>query len=621
MVAAVAMFAAASCTQELENNAPETVGETVVFTASVDGAETKAVLDETTKRSEWAEGDEITLHNGTKSYDFTATAAGPCVDFSYTGNDFSGSKFMAVYPAGTYTADPAAKTVKANIPTWQQAQKGTYHSPAALAVAYAENTNTTLQFKNAHALLKFTVNTDNVTHVIFHGNNNEAITGDVNVTLGAEGVQVECLKTMIDAEEKYATWVECYAYHDDANKYFDKGQTYYIAVAPQVFNDGVTVKFKIDDGNEIVVKTTAEKVQTQAGRILNLGELEYKIGYWAVVGSMTNEWNSEEKMTLSGDWYVAEGIKMTTSDKFKFRADNTWGVQRGAEGDAETIVLESGAAPVSVGTKGKDIAVSADGIYSIYLSKAADQVKVIKTAELPTVSVPDQPSDWAVAGSFNDWADEAMVTTSVPDLFVAKSVTLAAYDKFKVKAKFVDEDNNGWGTSFGAGSINYVNKNVFFPVNMGSSTDISNVSAGTYDIYFDRVDKMIYLMTAGTAHTSAIEQTVSGDAPALVSGKTIYLNTGGSGLWNQGGAWFQAWIWGDGDQWVTFKETDEADIYSVEVPGGTTGLKILRRGPDHTAGSWEDGQKWNNTGDITLNSNNCITITGWGESDYTLSTK
>ena len=35
MVAAVAMFAAASCTQELENNAPEAKGETVVYTASV----------------------------------------------------------------------------------------------------------------------------------------------------------------------------------------------------------------------------------------------------------------------------------------------------------------------------------------------------------------------------------------------------------------------------------------------------------------------------------------------------------------------------------------------------------------------------------------------------------
>ena len=105
MVAAVAMFAAASCVQELDNKVPEQAGETVVFTASVDEADTKAVLNETTKTSEWVKGDKITLHNGTKGYEFSAKAAGRSVSFEYTGNDFSGSKFMAVYPAGTYTAN------------------------------------------------------------------------------------------------------------------------------------------------------------------------------------------------------------------------------------------------------------------------------------------------------------------------------------------------------------------------------------------------------------------------------------------------------------------------------------------------------------------------------------
>ena len=177
------MFAAASCAQELDNpQAQEEV--TVSFEATVDGADTKATLDGIT--SKWESGDKITIHNGTRGYEFSTTDSGVKAVFSYAGADFSGEKFMAVYPAGTYTADVAAKTVTAVIPKWQQAKAGSYNHDAAVAVAYSEDHN--LAFKNAVALLKFTVNTDNVTHMYFSGNNSEPIIGNVEVTLGNEAV-------------------------------------------------------------------------------------------------------------------------------------------------------------------------------------------------------------------------------------------------------------------------------------------------------------------------------------------------------------------------------------------------------------------------------------------------
>ena len=491
MVAAVAMFAAASCTQELENNAPETVGETVVFTASVDDAQTKAVLDETTRRSEWAEGDEITLHNGTKSYDFTATAAGPCVDFSYTGNDFSGSKFMAVYPAGTYTADPAAKTVKAYIPTWQQAQKGTYHSPAALAVAYTENS--TLQFKNAHALLKFTVNTDNVTHVIFHGNNSEAITGDVNVTLGAEGVQVECLKTMIDAEEKYATWVQCYAYHDADNKYFDKGQTYYIAVAPQIFNNGVTVKFKIDDGNEIVVKTTAEKVQTQAGRILNLGELEYiePEKTYGICGDLT-EWSKDGTipdvpMELVDGKYVAYNVNFEAAGSFKIRVNNRWDEDFGFNVNA---TVTSGYYYNMVPKGGGNVTIAA-GRYDIWFDSETNRIYVVKPgssiASLTEGTLVLPSSDvWYLIGDFNTWGlkDADYKFENQAGWFVLKNCEFSETGEAKINDGTWDVQRSG---TFGGlnGSFTLTGSNNF------------TLPKGCYDIYMKQDASEIYFFVPG----------------------------------------------------------------------------------------------------------------------------
>ena len=117
MVAATAMFAAASCAQELENNhAPEVNGETVVYTASVDGADTKAVLDGVV--SKWCGEELITLHDGTNPFTFYADAGETPVStlrFSYTPGEgqpeFTATKVMAVYPSGDYTANISDKTV------------------------------------------------------------------------------------------------------------------------------------------------------------------------------------------------------------------------------------------------------------------------------------------------------------------------------------------------------------------------------------------------------------------------------------------------------------------------------------------------------------------------------
>ena len=399
MVAAVAMFATAACTQELENNAtPELTGETVVYTASTDDANTKATLNETTKKSEWVANDEITVHDGTKGWKFTAAEAGANVDFSNSEGFGDYRPVLAVYPAEregvTYTANIAAKKVKANIPTYQQAQAGTYHSPAALAVAYSENN--TFAFKNAHALLKFTVNTDNVTHVIFHGNGSEALTGDVYVTLGEEGVEeVECLETVFKWEDnttstQYGTWVECYAYHDDSNRYFAKGQTYYIAVAPQKFNGGVTVKVKINEGGELVAKTTSKPVETKINTILDLGEIKYEapaVDYWGLIGTMAGSaWATDFVLEEEGDYLVYKDVTLTTTDEFKFRKNGLWDEQKIAKGglaaaNTEYDLVDAGSSNMKVSTA---------GTYDIYLKKDLSKVYCMETGKTPDQAVqPD----------------------------------------------------------------------------------------------------------------------------------------------------------------------------------------------------------------------------------------
>ena len=600
MVAAVALFAAASCNKELPQENLPAVGETVVYTASTDGADTKAVLDGTV--SKWCGEELITLHDGTNAFTFYANAGETPVskvDFTYNKGEnqpeFTATEVMAVYPSGDYTADLEEKIVSnVVVPNNQTLADNTYPATAAVAVAYS--TTTELSFKNATTLLKFKVAGDDVTYGCFLAEG--AISGKFAVNYNEGKPLMTAMETT-----KYVD------FHMNGAP-LSKEATYYIAIAPAEVEN-----FKIFlNGQEI--KTYAKSYKFERNVILDLGTLKYvapeiEVDYWAVIGSMTSNWNSEIEMTLKGDWYVAENVKILASDQFKFRANGNWDEgtpNRGAAGDAEVVLIENDV-ETAVYQGGKNFCVSEGGFYSLYINKSATKVKVVKTADLPVESVPDQPSDWALWAQSPDWKQIDMVTTTVPDLYVAKGVVLEAYKSFLVKPAA------DWSTKYGCGAVNYIQSDKYINVSQNGG-DITVEAAGTYDIYFDNINKNVYLMTSGVAYTSATQQTTSGvepePEPEPETGVTIYLKPG---VWETGGARYQAWIWGAGDQWVTFTKVSDG-LYSTKVPEGTTGMKVLRKGPDHANNAW---QSWNDTGDVTLGGKNCIEITGWNQS-YSMST-
>ena len=320
---------------------------------------------------------------------------------------------------------------------------------------------------------------------------------------------------------------------------------------------------------------------------------------WGIVG-LNGDWDNNVEMTLVDGWYVAENVTIKTTDGFKFRVGTTW--DKVVTYTASVIAADTEYETIDGQGTDNEMKVAVSAIYSVYLSLDATTMKVVKTAELPVESVPDQPSDWALAGTFNSWADAAMVTTTVPDLFVVNNVALDAYAELKVKKKASGADN-GWGTSYGSASVNYLNKNIWISVASGGA-NVSVVNSGKYDVYFDLTNKKLYLMASGVAYDSATEQTTNGAAPVIIDGKVIYLDTN---IWGTN-ANFTAWVWGESDKWVTFEPTDEAGIYSAVVPKGTTHMIFLRKDPNHSLTSWDC---WNRTGNETIGSNNCFRVTAW----------
>ena len=97
----------------------------------------------------------------------------------------------------------------------------------------------------------------------------------------------------------------------------------------------------------------------------------------------------------------------------------------------------------------------------------------------------------------------------------------------------------------------------------------------------------------------------------MLQAKTIYLNTGGSDLWNQAGAVFFVHSWGTGDHDIKMDYLT-GDIYEVTIPDGDNCIIFLRQAENSTGVDWDNC--WNKTGDLSIPSDkNCFHITAWGE--------
>ncbi len=459
-VAAIALIAAVSCNKESQQ-VQFPVGDTVIFEASVDGADTKMSLNG--KVSSWENGDKITIHNGTTGYEFSTTDEGAKANFTYVGEDFSGEKFIAVFPSGSYTADVEAKTVNAYIPTYQKANLGGYSTysdkagvTATLAVAYSENQS--LAFKNACALIKFNVSNENITHVKFYGNNSEAITGNMLVSLADDNTvsSVVAQKTIFTwddgtSTDQFGTWVEMHAYESDDDKFFKAGEdkVYYLAVAPQVFTKGFSVKIKIDDVEHEVRKYENEYT-LKPNTILNLGTLTYDpnvvdASAYGLVGSFQG-WDVANPVAMeyeSDGWIVAKNVELYKDSEFKFAKDKSWDVSYGT---SAVTVLQEGTETAVVTDGSQNMKVAKNGKYNLYLNPNAKKVKVECVEEYTDLMVDItvvNKADWSpltisIWNGSTEIVSNASVTGnkySISGEYIGSSLTCQLYSGSKQSEK------------------------------------------------------------------------------------------------------------------------------------------------------------------------------------------
>ncbi|MBR0336782.1 MAG: hypothetical protein IIX34_07980, partial [Alistipes sp.] len=330
---------------------------------------------------------------------------------------------------------------------------------------------------------------------------------------------------------------------------------------------------------------------------------------WALAGDFNSWGDLVMQSTDTANIFVAKGVELAAGSEFKVKDSKSWdtsygrGVKYLAANSYMTVIQGGNDNNISIAQSGTyDVYFEYLGANShLYLMKANADYKTAKEQTADGALVPDQPQGetpglacaWSVSGTHNGWGDTPMVTTTVKNLYVAKSVKLDAYASFKVRK------DKAWTEGYGGGIV-YMNPNGYIQVYQGGS-DISNTAAGTFDIYFDYTNKYLYLVDAGTDYTKVSKQTAEGKEPVQeepeVTDKTLYLKPNAN--WKQSNARFAAYFFGGKEKWVSMTDADKDGIYEVNIPEGYDyGCNVIfcRMNPNTTANNWNN--KWNQTSDL-----------------------
>lgn len=308
LLSALALFSAC---QKSEQQAP-TKGESIVFTASF-APETKTVING--KQSLWNQ-DEIRIFNGnhTEAQEYVTEATkAATAEFKIKNTEatFTGTSFIAVCSNSLATAawwnSKADKTInKLWLKPEQTATVGTYDPEGHVAVAYTENTE--LSFRNACALLKFTIKSDNIKEVCVYSTG-AVLSGNFNFNTEGQG----SITTTAVGEDTYVS-----------NNYvkikgdFVNGQTYYMSCIPGILANGFTLEVVNDKAAKGKDNVYTKPIELKRNSIYNLGEVKYeerptetrtfylKAGDWAQGGAVIDAWIWGESIT--GQWVDFEKI-------------------------------------------------------------------------------------------------------------------------------------------------------------------------------------------------------------------------------------------------------------------------------------------------------------------------
>lgn len=197
-----------------------------------------------------------------------------------------------------------------------------------------------------------------------------------------------------------------------------------------------------------------------------------------------------------------------------------------------------------------------------------------------------------------------------------KVYALQCYTDGTTTYNFTRDGSNKIGTA----EVTLTSGQKQFKIYAGGSQYYGNNTSAIYSdisnyVFKDNEDNFKLEAGLGGTFTFTIDYTDNGGAPkvsVLYPRKTIYLDPG---VWNTGSAKFAYYyfISETVKGWTDFLTSDDCGMYADIPQWNGVIINAVRLNNTCTSPNWND--KWNQTSNITINSNNSVVVTDWGNGD------
>jgi hypothetical protein len=250
---------------------------------------------------------------------------------------------------------------------------------------------------------------------------------------------------------------------------------------------------------------------------------------WGMMGCFVdNLWSTDVPMTQEGEWIVAKGAQFTELT-FKIRGNGSWddatniGVAPGSDRgvvNGKVSVVTAEYSKANLGGDAADIKLNGEpGTYDVYFSFENLEVYVMEEGYKPGEKEPQNPDPveitYTVVGTLNNinWNNAAPegLMTAEGDYYVARNVPFVTAATLYGGADQIEFKIVETGTWTGYGrveeAVNPVNTEI--ALQMGGDNIMVTGAEGPYDVYFDKANLKVWVMTPGTTPGAAPETPVT----------------------------------------------------------------------------------------------------------------
>ena len=307
-------------------------------------------------------------------------------------------------------------------------------------------------------------------------------------------------------------------------------------------SDDEKVVYNVPETGNYTITIDARDVKNMAVEVVYNGPVtEGPEVSWGLMGCFVdNLWATDVPMAKEGEWIVAKNAQFTELT-FKIRGNASWndkhnmgyapGTEKGLV-NARLAVVTAEYSKANLGGDCVDIKLNGPaGTYDVYFSYENLEVYVMEPGYKPGEREPIQvePKDvtYTVVGTLNNinWNNSAPegLMTKEGDYYVAKNVPLVTaktlYDGAdQIEFKIVETGT--WDGYAHADEANSNSINAEIPLVAGGNNIIVKAVEGAYDVYFDKANLKVWVMTPGYKPGEAVP---GGDQPepeyTLLDGK------------------------------------------------------------------------------------------------------